>query len=183
MNSATSVRFTYQDYLLLPEEKRYELIEGDLYLTPAPGTAHQRIVRNLLSILDSFVVERGLGEVLLAPCDVVLSETDVVQPDLLFVAAARKGIIEERRISGAPDLAVEVLSESTAERDRTIKSKLYGRSGVRELWLVSPEAQSIEILVGTGEALVSSAIYSRSQVLISKLLGELRIPLEQVFGR
>ena len=82
-----AVRFTYADYRLLPEDRRYEVIGGSLLMTPAPTTSHQRISRNLAVALHAHVSDRSLGEVLLAPCDVVLTETDVVQPDILFVSA------------------------------------------------------------------------------------------------
>jgi Uma2 family endonuclease len=183
MTVPTSLRFTYSDYLLLPEDKRYELIDGELYLTPAPGTSHQRISRNLGFLLHAHVTERDVGEVLAAPCDVVLSETDVVQPDLLFVARERLEIIEEKYVSAAPDLVVEILSPSTAERDRTIKAKLYSRAGVRELWLASPEAQTVEVLVSAPEGWTTHALYARSQILRSPMFPHLELPLERVFAR
>src|SRR6266498_4123278 len=139
MSTPAALRFTYEDYLLLPEDRRYEIIDGDLFMTPAPGTPHQRIVGNLYLRLRQHVDDSGLGEVLCAPCDVVLSPTDVVQPDILFVAAARLSIIGEKYISEAPDLVVEVLSPSTAERDQDLKMKLYARFAVREFWIADPE--------------------------------------------
>jgi len=122
MSPPASLRFTYEDYLLLPEDRRYEIIDGDLLMTPAPGIPHQRLVGRLYRHLDDHVRSRKLGEVLMAPFDVVLSPTDVVQPDLLFVAAGRASIIGEKFISAAPDLVVEILSPSTEDRDRTVKT-------------------------------------------------------------
>lgn len=142
MTTSASLRFTYDDYLLLPEDRRYEVIDGDLLTTPTPGTPHQRIVGNLYLRLCLYVEDHQLGEVLIAPCDVVLSPTDVVQPDLLFVAASRAAIVGEKFISAAPDLVVEVLSPSTEDRDRTVKTKLYARFGVRELWIADPEKEN-----------------------------------------
>src|SRR5262249_54186269 len=118
--SVTGARpFTYEDYLLLPEDRRYEIVDGELYMTPSPATYHQRILRQLERALGEYVEGRRLGEVLFAPCDVVLSETDIVQPDVLFVSSGRASIIGEKYISAAPDLVVEILSPATAQRDQT----------------------------------------------------------------
>ncbi len=181
MPVAASLRFTYSDYLLLPEDRRYEVIDGDLFMTPSPTTYHQRISRNLEFLLHRHVREKGIGEVLYAPCDVVLSETDVVQPDLLFVSRERAGIIGEKCVSGAPDLVVEVLSEATAERDRTVKAKLYARAGVRELWIVDPSERSIALLANTPEGFLRKAFFSSSETLRSPLLPGLEIPLVEIF--
>ena len=146
MSQNTTVRFTYHDYLLLPEESRYEIIDGDLQMSPSPTERHQQAAGNLYEVFARFVRERRLGRVLIAPFDVVLSETDVVQPDILFVAKDRAAIIRDNGVFGAPDLVIEVLSPATAQRDRTVKAKLYARAGVKELWLVDPEARTIEVL-------------------------------------
>ena len=140
------VRFNYRDYCLLPEEKRYELIDGELYMAPAPGSVHQFILRNLGFLLWGFVRSNQLGQVVFAPLDVILSEEDVVQPDLLFVSRERQHIISDRGCEGPPDLVVEVLSPSTQQRDRVLKRKLYASYGVLELWLVDPESRTIEVL-------------------------------------
>ena len=109
--------FTYQDYKTAPEDKRYELLEGELLLVPAPTTHHQMISRRLFMGLEIFVTSQGLGEIFYSPCDVVLSNYDVVQPDLLFVSNARSHIITPDNIQGGPDLLVGILSPSTADRD------------------------------------------------------------------
>src|SRR6266508_297048 len=121
MSRASSVKFTYQDYLQLPEDRRYEIIGGELFLTPAPGIPHQRISARLMFLLMRHIREHGSGEIFHAPCDLVLSETDVVQPDLLFISDERREIAGEKYVSAAPDLVIEILSESTVERDRGIK--------------------------------------------------------------
>ena len=94
------VRFTYRDYCLLPEDKRYELMDGELYMAPAPGSKHQQDLLNLAVLLTQFVREHGLGVIFIAPLDVILSDEDVVQPDLLFVAQERRSIISERGCEG-----------------------------------------------------------------------------------
>lgn len=137
---------TYQDYLQMPDDRtRKEIIGGDLYVTPAPTPLHQRIVTALVSILRAHVRAHGLGEVLVSPIDVVLSQTDVVQPDIVFIARANEQIIGEAAIQGAPDLVVEVLSPSTVKMDRGRKMEVYARSGIPEYWIVDPDALTVEI--------------------------------------
>jgi Uma2 family endonuclease len=181
MSTPASLRFTYEDYLLLPEDRRYEIIDGDLFMTPAPGTPHQRLVGRLYHFLDEHVRKEELGEVLLSPCDVVLSPTDVVQPDVLFIAAERRSIIGEKYISAAPDLVVEVLSPSTEERDRTLKTKPYARFGVRELWLAESGAKTIEVLANSGDGFRQEAAFGLGAVLRSPLLLGLEIPVAGLF--
>jgi Uma2 family endonuclease len=176
-----SLKFTYEDYLLTPDDRRYELIDGDLLLTPAPTPYHQRVSGKLGFLLTEFVNTRGLGEVLFAPCDVVLSRHDVVQPDVFFIRSDRLSIVTEKNISGAPDLAVEILSPSTEDRDRDLKTKLYGRSGVRELWIADPAAKTIEVLVNAEAGFRREALYGGADVLRSPLLAGLEIPLGRIF--
>jgi len=130
---------------LMPEERRYELIEGELYMTPSPVPYHQKVVGNLYLILRDYVNKNELGEVIIAPCDVVLSDYDVVQPALMFISKERGEIIKEKNVSGAPDLVIEVLLEGTVGRDRILKKKLYARFGVREYWIVNPCGREVEV--------------------------------------
>lgn len=181
MAASTALRFTYQDYLLLPEDRRYEVIDGDLFMTPAPTPYHQLISKRIEHMLDDFVEKNHLGLVLYAPCDVVLSETDVVQPDILFVLASRLSVVGDKFISAAPDLVVEVLSPATETRDRVAKSKLYARKGVRELWIADPAAQTIEVLVNSEEGFRRDALVGATETLRSVLLTGLEIPLSAVF--
>lgn len=177
------LKFTYDDYCLLPEEKRMELIGGDFYLVPSPSVFHQRVAANIEDVLRHFVAENKLGEVLYAPLDVVLSPYDVVQPDVLFISNERKDIVTDTNIQGPPDLVVEVLSPSTGERDRTIKKKLYARSGVRELWLVNVAAQVIEVFDLEKDKEEPPALFTRAgkEPLASKILPCLLIDLNQIF--
>ena len=142
-----TVKFTYEDYLNAPEDKRYELLDGELVPIPTPGERHQSISILLGSKLVQFAYENSLGRVYHAPFDVVLSDVDVVQPDLLFVSNERSHIITPANIQGAPDLVVEILSPSTAERDRTFKRTLYANHGVNEYWMVDPTAKDITVLL------------------------------------
>jgi Uma2 family endonuclease len=133
------------DYQALPDEPRCELLYGRLVVTPAPSLRHQRTILALSRILYDYSVEHG-GEVALSPLDVRLADHSIVQPDLIYVSPARAEILQER-IFGAPDLVVEILSPSTARRDRGAKLQLYAESDVREYWLVDPESETIEFLV------------------------------------
>jgi Uma2 family endonuclease len=136
---------TYHDLWHTPEDgNRYEIIDGEAYVTPPPLTGHQRALRNLGRILDRHVTENDLGEVLYAPVGVVLEKPTGVQPDLIFVAKERLSTIQEKAVFGAPDLIVEVLSPSTAARDRGLKKDLYARTGVRCYWLLDPRRQTLQ---------------------------------------
>ncbi len=177
------IKYSVADYLSLPESEamRVELLGGDLDMTPGPSPYHQQIARNLGHALWAFVRDNGQGEVLFAPVDVILSEADVAQPDLLFIAARRRGIIRQDAIHGAPDLVVEILSPATAERDRSYKRTLYARAGVREYWLVDPESHAVEVLVLGGKGFRKKAHYARDETLESPLLKRLSVPLREVF--
>src|SRR5689334_14366924 len=113
MSVPAALKFTYEDYCLLPEDRRYEVIDGELFLTPAPTTFHQAVKGRIKRVLDELVDDAGLGIVLDAPTDVVLSQYDVVQPDILVISNERRAVLTQKNIAGAPDLVVEVLSPST----------------------------------------------------------------------
>lgn len=139
-------RLTYDDYCLLPNDgKRYEIIEGELFVTPSPNFLHQIVVTRLTRYLSAFVEDNKLGLVFVAPFDVVFSQFDVVEPDILYVSKARASILTKKNVQGSPDLVIEVLSESTAKIDRTTKLKLYARFGVQEYWIIDPDGPSAEI--------------------------------------
>ena len=131
----------------MPDDgNRYECIGGRLYVTPAPVTRHQRVLMRLWSALLRILVDSGRGEVFCVPLLVEFPGTDDrVQPDLLFVSDERRAIILERQVLGAPDLVVEILSPSTAHRDRGIKLDLYARRGVRQYWIVDPGDDSVDV--------------------------------------
>jgi Uma2 family endonuclease len=177
------IKFTYEDYCLMPEDRRYELMGGEFFMVPSPSVIHQRVAANLEAILRQFVMEKDCGEVLDAPLDVVLSSQDVVQPDIMFISRERSHIVTDINIQGAPDLVVEILSPSTAERDRTIKKKLYARHGVRELWLVNAGAQVVEVYSLEEVEEKPPLLYVRSERrrLVSPLLTGLSVNLEEVF--
>ena len=143
-----AVTWTYSDLRLFPDDRnRYEIIDGELVVTPSPTTTHQKVSKRIQLALMLQVEGTGAGVVFDAPVDVILADTRVVQPDLLVVAAARRGIITERGIEGAPALVVEILSPSTLRTDRELKRKLYAAAGVAEYWLVDPVGHAVEVLV------------------------------------
>ncbi|HYK90476.1 MAG TPA: Uma2 family endonuclease [Acidobacteriota bacterium] len=176
------VRFNYNDYLLLPEDKRYEILDGDLFVVAAPNIRHQQICGNLFDALLHHVRERDLGELLFAPCDVILSEEDVLQPDILFVRKNHASIIGKLNLRGAPDLIVEILSEGSRNRDLDLKRKLYARFGVQEYWIVDPDVASIEVLTWSEAGYVTAGSFGKSDRMSSPLLAELRIPLAEILA-
>ena len=137
---------TYEEYRLFPEDgRRHELIGGEHFVTPSPTSVHQRFVRNLGFLLHGFVKNHSLGEVFFAPLDVVLSSRDVVQPDLLFLSNARIQRLTRENVQGAPDLVVEVVSESSRQLDRKLKRALYERYDILEYWVAEPELRILEV--------------------------------------
>ena len=137
-------RWTYDEFARLPNDgNRYEVIGGELYVTPAPTPLHQKIVTRLIAALDGFCDTHGLGEVF-APIDVLFGEGDYLTPDLVFVALDRMAIVSDRAAEAAPDLVVEVLSPTTAMRDRGIKRERYARFGVIEYWIVDIQRSRVE---------------------------------------
>ncbi|MBI2203243.1 MAG: Uma2 family endonuclease [Candidatus Rokubacteria bacterium] len=136
---------TYEDYAALPNDgRRYEVHDGELSVTPAPGRRHQEIIGNLYVVLRQHVEARALGVVFLSPFDVILSATTVVQPDLVYVESSRISIVTERGVEGPPSVVVEVISPSTGTIDRAVKFQLYARHRVPFYWIVDPDARSIE---------------------------------------
>ncbi|MBI5379944.1 MAG: Uma2 family endonuclease [Nitrospirae bacterium] len=181
-----SVKFTYEDYLLFTDDgKRHELIDGEHYMTPSPNEKHQRVSMNLSHLLSHYVKKNPKGRIYHAPFDVVLSDQDVVQPDLLFVSAARASLITEKCIQGAPDLVIEILSESTRKTDEIIKRKLYARHGVGEYWIVDPELETVKVYrrAASGDY-VRAAELSREtgDTIATPLLPGLAIPLAEIFA-
>lgn len=173
-------RITYQDYLQLPEESRYEVLEGDLCMVPAPSHKHQRIANRINIALSSQVEAKGLGEVNIAPFDVILADDAVVQPDVLVVLKENMGIIAPEGVRGAPDLVVEVLSPTNAHRDRGIKRRLYGRHGVKEYWIVDPDAQTVEVAVNVGGRLDTLGLYGPGDRIVSRVLPDLDLAIEDL---
>jgi Uma2 family endonuclease len=139
-------KLTYDDFLCFPDDgRRHELIDGEHFVTPSPATVHQRLVRRLLVALDGYFRQTSSGEVFNAPFDVVLGHQNVVEPDLLVVLKDQQDILTEQHVRGAPAIVVEILSPGTRACDETLKRDLYARAGVREYWMVDPDARAIRV--------------------------------------
>ena len=175
-------QYTYADYLQTPDDVRYELIDGELIMAAAPSIAHQRVSIGFISRMGPFIKGNDLGELFAAPTDVYLSDTNVLEPDLLFVSAARVHIIGEANIQGAPDLVIEIASPSTEDRDRGIKQELYALFGVLEYWRADPLIQTVEVLRLENGGFVSVGVYGRTDTLTTPLLPGLEIDLNDIFG-
>lgn len=145
--SQSERRLTYEDFLLFPDDgMRHELIDGVHYVTPSPNLGHQELVGRLYLAIGNFLASRRhLGRVFLSPLDVVMSNYDVVEPDLLFVAGDQQDILTEANVQGPPALVIEILSPGTRRRDEGIKRKLFDQKGVREYWLVDPKSRRVSI--------------------------------------
>jgi Uma2 family endonuclease len=186
--ATTSTRLTYADLVAMPEDgKRHELIDGEHYVTPAPTTRHQLVLGHLHLDLAGYVEANGLGQVFFAPLDVVLSDYDVVEPDLLFVSTERLERIGRAYIHAAPDLVVEVLSPGTRKIDATKKLRLYEKFGVVEYWMIDPEAEWVEVYragSGGGHGLQQAARLLRERgdgPLTSPLFPGLGLQLDRLF--
>jgi len=148
-----ALKLTHDDYLALPDDgRRYEILDGELYVSPTPFIRHQLVSQNLFRILDRHVLENRLGQLFIVPVTVVLARTTIPVPDLVFVRSDRSSIITDREIEGPPDLVVELLSPSSKKRDRVIKARLYSRYRVREYWIVDPKSETLEIFELRGRA-------------------------------
>jgi Uma2 family endonuclease len=171
----------YGNSLYYPLDNNCEIISGELSVIPNPGTKHQHISTRLTANLLQRLENEDRGIVLGAPCNVMLTPWDIVRPDVLFVRKNRKGIIGERIILGPPDLVVEILSDSTCERDPRTKRKIYADSGVQEYWIVDAEAETIEPQVWCEIGYISYGIYDKGMQLSSPLLPDLKLPLSKIF--
>lgn len=137
---------TYEDYVQLPNDgKRYEILEGELAVTPAPSTKHQVASANLFKCVSRYIDDNNLGRLLYAPIDLILEPTSVLQPDLVFISNSRQNIVTARAIEGVPDLVIEILSPTTSRTDRVTKAQLYARHKVPGYWIIDPDQEALEI--------------------------------------
>lgn len=147
MPARPKVRYTYEDYLSIPEDisHRHEIIDGELYVAPSPRTRHQQVVVSIARILSSLALDHDLGEVFTGPLTVRLRDDRVTEPDVVFVRADRLEILDVQGAQGPPDLVVEILSPSNRDYDRSLKRKRYMASGVPELWIVDADEDTVEV--------------------------------------
>ena len=176
-----TAKLTYQDYLNMDGDERYELIDGELILIPSPNQAHQTSSISLGSAMHFFSKANGLGIVLLAPFDVLLSDTDVVQPDILFVSNARAHIRTPDNMQGAPDLVVEILSPSSASRDWHEKFDLYSEHGVEEYWIVDPANRVVWLTLPQGGVLKVAGTYGVGDTVSSSVLAGFSVKVDDIF--
>lgn len=189
--SAETKILCIEDYLAMPETmQHYEILDGELIMPPAPNIEHQLISRNLFRKLDAYVETHQLGVVLYAPVDVLIHQPPVQtrQPDVLYISFERSGFKDSDSFMGvqfleiAPELVVEILSSSDTRRK--VKDKLddYQTIGVRECWLVSPEAQIVEVLKFTPEKVERIGIFGTGQEISSEVLPELSLLVDDIFA-
>ncbi len=182
MAGRSKVRFKASDIWDAPEDNRiYEVIDGELFVTPAPGPAHQYCIFELGFVLRGWIGSGNLGVVFLAPLGVELDDEDGVEPDLIFISRERAGIIQERGIFGAPDLVVEVLSPSTAARDRGIKARRYAAAGVRHYWLLDPQAKTLEPFVLSETGFEPAGVFGSGSVFRPSFFPGLEIPVDSLW--
>ncbi len=175
-------KLTFEQFRQLPDDgKRYELVRGEVHLTPSPTTKHQIILARLHASLEGYISRTHPGRVLFAPLDVRLSPDTALQPDLIYVANANAAIIQEDYIRGTPDLVVEILSPSTTAHDRATKSPLYAEAGVGEMWIIDPQAKTVEILKLQGNKYLVEAALAGSRALTSTCFPGWELPLPDLF--
>ena len=182
------VKLTYDDFVLFPDDgQRHELIDGEHYVTPSPNIRHQVILGDLHLLIGSWLEDHPIGRVLLSPLDVVFSDFDVVEPDLLYVSAERApDILTTLNVRGTTELVVEIGSKSTRKRDETIKLRLYERTGVSEYWVIDTQIDAIRVYRrddrrGDRFARPVELSRERGDVLTTPLLAGLEMPLARIF--
>ena len=185
VRSDASVKLTYDDFVLFPDDgKRHELIDGEHYVTPSPNTRHQRISGRLYLLIAKWLEEHAIGQIFYAPFDVVMSDIDVVEPDLLYMSNERAAtVITPQHVRGTPELIIEIASPGTRKRDETIKRLLYDRAGVTEYWVVDPEIDAVRVYRRSGERFGRVVELSREggDQLTTGLLPGLELPLAHIF--
>ncbi len=165
----------------MEEDERYELLEGERFIIPTPPLIHQLVLGEILFLLHDFVKAHRLGQVLMAPLEVVLSIENIVQPDVFFISNQRRHIVDpDGCVNAAPDLVIEILSPSTSGRDRLYKRKLYSKFGVQEYWIVDPAARTIEVLVPSPAGLEVWRTFDDTSDLVSPLLSDLTFKVRTV---
>jgi len=184
-DTARSVKFTYEDFVNFPDDgKRHEIIDGEHYVTPSPNTKHQAVVGNLLVSIAVYLKKEPLGHAFAAPFDVVFSDFDVVEPDLLFISRERLAVLTKAHVRGAPDLVVEILSPGTRGTDERTKRTLYERFGVQEYWVVDPELDVVKIYRRADEKFTAAIELGAEadDMLTTPLLPGWSAPLTEVFA-
>ncbi len=177
-----SVTFVYEDLLEFPDDgKRYEIINGELFMSPSPLIWHQRTSMNLSLLIGNFLNDHSLGKIFAAPCDVLLSEKDVVQPDIVVVLKNNINIITKENIKGVPDFLIEILSPTNRMYDVKKKRTLYEQYGVKEYWLVDPELETIQKLILHEDRYIDEGTYEENAIITCGVISGLSIEVKNVF--
>ncbi|MEO5960756.1 MAG: Uma2 family endonuclease [Opitutaceae bacterium] len=183
MLSTKARPITRHEYAQIPVgAPNYQLIEGDLVMSPSPTSFHQKILGRLHRLIANYLDDHPIGEIYVAPLDTHLSDINVYQPDLLFVRKENLSIVEEHGIEGAPDLVVEILSKSSAKYDLGPKRSVYARTGVEELWVIDPPKRALALYRLGDDAETPLATYRAKQKFTSELFPGFKIDLADVFA-
>lgn len=175
-------RMTFEEFMRLPEDnRRCELFSGWMVREPSPGELHQTAVGNLHWLLRDYTRGAGNGRVYLGPFDTILSRQNVVQPDLIYIAAGRTHIVTASNIQGPPDLAIEVASTYSSRKDRILRVDLYARFGIREYWLVDPHQKTVEVFALSGERYEALGRFTPGTPIVSRLLPDFALDPADVF--
>ena len=177
----TKAKYTYEDYLNTPEGERYELIDGELILVASPNEEHQFASIRLASQMHFYVDERDLGWVFHAPFDIVFSDTQVVQPDIMFISKERESIRTGANVRGAPDLVVEIISPSSVSRDWNYKRELYAKYGVEEYWIADPVHKMVSVMLLRDGVLELAGTYVEGDTVDSTALEGFSVGVGEIF--
>jgi Uma2 family endonuclease len=178
----TKREWTYEDYLQLPDGKRFEIIYGELFEMPSPLIIHQVIVGSLFYLLRRFIEAKNLGVALIAPVDVILAGLATpIQPDVIFISNDNEGIIQPGNIKGVPDLVVEVLSPTSIRRDRVTKFGVYENAGISEYWIINPKGGTVEIYALDNDVYELAGEFAQAETIVSPLFGELDFEAKALF--
>ena len=179
-NTSEQKKLTYSDYTAKDDGFRYELINGELLMSPAPSFFHQMSNSDLALFLKLYIKEHSLGWVVEAPTDVILDNYNTVQPDIIFISKENFSKIKKNAMYGAPDLVVEIISPNSIRRDRYIKKELYEKHGVKEFWLVDIENKSVEVFNNNDRHFELFSLTVETGKIESNLFPELEILIESI---
>lgn len=179
---ATRTKLTYEDYETFPDDgNRYEIIDGEVHVSPPPITPHQWASAQLSRLIGNYVMQQNLGYVFYASFAVRLGPHDVFEPDVLFISESKMSLVDRRGMNGVPDLCIEIASPSTRTRDRTAKYERYAHFGVPEYWIVDADTQTVEIFSLENHSYTLLVIARGDEVIVSRVLPDLELRAAELF--